>query len=152
MKVVLLRDVKGLGKVGEIVSVANGYARNYLLRQKIADLASPQIVATLVQKRQQAEAQATAQTKQVAALLEKLKNTAYEFAAPSDEAGHLYAGLKETEILAKITEGRSFAPGTIQLVDYLPIKQIGSHQIKVRLGKNEDIPITLTVTAKKPNG
>lgn len=134
MKVLLLKDVKGLGRLGEVVSVSDGYARNFLFRQKLAQLADESTLERLGVQKQQAEKAQESQKKSARRLASLLSSRILEIAVPADEKGHLYAGLKESEILAKITKeaGHHFL-GRAKLVDYSALKKVGEHRLKIRI-------------------
>jgi large subunit ribosomal protein L9 len=104
MKVVLLKDVKGLGEIGKVLEVARGYARNYLLPRKLAKFASSWELAEIRTKEAKTEKQSQKAKNLSKTLAAELSGQAFEFVLPADSAGHLYAGLKESEIFAKIRE------------------------------------------------
>lgn len=134
MRVILLKDVKKLGRAGEVIEIHNGYARNFLFPRGLAKLADSAALAEL----ERHKAGAAKQEKSARLLAEKLANALagrrFEFTTPANEQGHLYAALKETEILATIKGGGVELPERAKIVNYKPIKQTGAHQIKIDLG------------------
>ena len=132
MQVILLKDIKGIGRIGEVIDVSDGHARNFLIPRKLGIAASDQVVSRLeAGDKKLAETLAKAES-----ALKSLKSKPLKFLVQADDKGHLYAGLKESEIVAKINE-----EGT-RLIDYTPIKAVGNHKIKVNLkGNNAEVSI-----------
>lgn len=137
MKIILKKDVKGVGKSGEIVGVADGYGRNYLVPSGLALAWNAKTAAALAQETAISEEKAKRDLVTTRQLVEKLAGGKFEFRFPADEKGHLYAGLKEDEILSKIGKGAG-SPLThgLKLVDYHPIKQTGNYKARVKIGQN----------------
>lgn len=148
MRIILLADAKKLGKANDVVEVSEGYARNYLFPRSLAKLATPEALEFLSKRQLRLEKGLQARKKLVANLASALKNKAFEFVLPSDSKGHLYAGLKEREILAKIKEGESGCPENAKLVDYSLIKAIGEHLVKLNLGSELNTTTTIIVKPK----
>jgi len=129
MKLILTKDVKKVGKKDDVVDVSEGYARNFLLRNKLAEVLTDTALRQIKDTRKRNESKAQSEARELAGQLNKLTSQVYHFTLPGDKNGHLYAGLKESEILAKITEGGTTLKSRITLVDYSPIKTAGEHQI-----------------------
>jgi large subunit ribosomal protein L9 len=145
MKVVLLKDQKGLGRTGDIVEVSTGYARNFLFTQKLASAADERIISEIQSKRAQNQKLSEMRKKNALQLAQKLAGTVVEFKVPVDEKGHLYAGLKEEQILAKIPSGGKPSSPDVRLVDYKPIKTAGIHKVKLILDMSTQAELTLAV-------
>lgn len=147
MKVILLKDIKNLGRLGEILEVKSGYARNFLIPRNLARLADLKSIEEIERRQdqmrfQEVKAQAVAQK-----LTTSLKDRTFRTAAAADGKGHLYAGLKETAILAKIRESEPKLPLETKLLDYMPIKELGSYVLKVRTRPDADaVEINLQIT------
>jgi large subunit ribosomal protein L9 len=151
MKVILIKDIKGIGKSGELLDVADGYGRNYLVPSGFAQVWDPKTYAALAQKKAIYEEKTKNDLLKSRQLVEKLAAGALEFRLKADEKGHLYAGLKEEEILAKIRKGQdsSFTNG-LKLVDYSVIKQMGAHKVKVKSGsKTFEVNIIILAANEK---
>lgn len=134
MKVILQQDVRGQGKKGQLVEVADGYARNYLLPRKLAAPATADAVNTLRLKekarrdedaRLRAEAEATA---------EKLKNAPVKIAAKSGGNGKLFGAVTGREISEALREQYGVELNKNRIVLDEPIKACGSYELKARLG------------------
>ena len=133
MKVILTQDVKGKGKKGQMIDVAEGYARNFLLPQKVAVLATTDAVNTM-QLREKAKKAEDARLKAEAeAISEKLKNSPVKIPARSGANGKLFGAVtgKEVSDALKAQYGIELAKQKI-VTD--PIKAFGSYQLKAKLG------------------
>lgn len=132
MKVILLADVKGQGKKGELKSVSEGYARNFLFPQKLAVEAND---ATLQQLKSQqaAVAKREAQELQMAKdLAQKLDDQKVVIMAQSGEGGRLFGAITSKHIAdALLQAGYTVDKRKIQLHD--PIKSLGGHQVQIKL-------------------
>lgn len=145
MKVILIKDVKKIGKAGVVLDVSEGYARNFLIPRRLAVLATADAVKSKQEDTARKNAKLESRAIAAKALLERISSRTYRFSVSGDKTGHLYAGLKESEILAKITEGEATLHESLELVDYSPIKTAGEHEVKVKTGANvKKIKITIT--------
>ncbi|MCI8276232.1 MAG: 50S ribosomal protein L9 [Lachnospiraceae bacterium] len=133
MEVVLLEDVKSLGKKGEIVKVNDGYARNYILPKKLGVAANAKNLNDL--KLQQAHADKVA-AEQLAAAKDfagKLSECTVELAVKSGEGGKVFGSVSTKEIAAaaKAQYGMELDKKKLQLAE--PIKTLGTHEVLVKL-------------------
>ena len=129
MEIVLLEDVKSLGKKGQIVKVNDGYARNYILPKKLGVEANAKNLNDL--KLQQAHAEKVA--KELAARLEK---GTVELKVKSGEGGKVFGSVSSKEIAAAVKEqyGLELDKKKIQIQE--PLKTLGVHEVAVRLHKD----------------
>lgn len=133
MEVLLLRDIKRLGKAGEIKKVADGYARNYLIPRGLAVLATPGAI-----RRKEVQAAIEEQREErirtdSAALAEKLAQTQLTFKVRAGEKGRLYGSITAADIAAEI-EKQTGVPLDKRKVDLEePIHLLGTHQVPIRL-------------------
>ena len=134
MKVILLKEVKGLGKTGEIVDIADGYGRNYLLPRDLARVADEKTLKIAAGARQKASKEAKFANQAVEKFMKKLANLPLNFILPTDAKGHLYAGLKDSEISAKIRMGAASLPDDmIKFPDLEPLKRTGEHKVRLKI-------------------
>ena len=134
MKVILQQDVRGQGKKGEMIEVAEGYARNFLLPRKLAVPATTDAVNTMrlrekakraEEKRLKAEAEETA---------EKLKNCPVRIAARAGANGKLFGAVTTQEVSDALKEQFGIDVPKQKLVIAEPIKSYGSYEIRAKLG------------------
>ena len=133
MKLILTKDVKKVGKKDDVVDVSEGYARNFLLRNKLAEVVTDTALRQIKDTRKRNESKAQSEARELAGQLNKLTSQVYHFTLPGDKNGHLYAGLKESEILAKLGQGRPPAASHLSLHDYSPLKSLGEHEVNVKI-------------------
>lgn len=147
MRLILTSDVKSLGKKGEVVEVAEGYARNFLLPRNLATEASKGALTMLHEQhkaQKKREAQAVAQTKELAALLES-KPVAVRAKAGGN--GKLFGTVTNADIADAITQTFSVAVDRHKIEVKNAIKALGTYPVEVRLGKNIVAKTTVSVIA-----
>jgi large subunit ribosomal protein L9 len=149
MKVIFLQDVPQVAQAGQIKEVADGYARNYLLPRKLATLAQPQAVSQIEAKTKKMEAHLTAELQELASQIEG-KEVSLQAKAGAKEK--LYGSITSADIAAGLKDitGVEIDKRKIELEE--PIRQLGSYQIAIKLGKdiNPKIKVTVTEEAEKP--
>ena len=134
MKVILKQDVRGKGKKGQMIEVAEGYARNFLLPRGLAALATTDAVNTM-RLQEKAKARAEAEAKAAAtALAEQLKSCPVKIPARGGEGGRLFGAVTTQEIAAALAEQYKVEIDSKKLVLDEPIKSFGSYQVKAKLG------------------
>ena len=148
MKIILLKDVRKLGQAGVVVEVSDGFARNYLLPNKLGQPATPEALERSKSLQTWREQRETHSPETMTRLLQKLQSAVLEFSLPGDKAGHLYSGLKESEILAKISGGDSAARNSLKLVGYTPLKQAGRHTIALQGPQKQTVKLTVSITCQ----
>ncbi|MFN2449843.1 MAG: 50S ribosomal protein L9 [Candidatus Baltobacteraceae bacterium] len=147
MKVILLSDVKPLGKKGAIVEVAEGYGRNFLLPRSLAAEASKGAMAMLEQQNKaqaKREAQALADTHELAKLLES-KPLAVRARAGGN--GRLFGTVTNSDIATAITETFDIDVDKHKIEVKSSIKALGSYPVEIRLGKNVVAKTMVSVVA-----
>jgi large subunit ribosomal protein L9 len=133
VEVILLRDVEKVGLRGEVVDVARGYARNFLLPRKLAEAATPAKVAELEKRTAQRTRQEASTFEQARELAARLEATEVRFEVKAGPTGSLFGSVTATDLadeiwsLAKIRVDRR----KIGLGD--PIKKIGRYEVPVEL-------------------
>ena len=148
MQVILLEDVKALGKKGEIVKVSDGYATNFVLPKKLGVLATAANLNELkVQKKREdkAAAEQLAAAKEFAAQIEE---KIIRVSIKSGEGGKVFGSVssKEISVEAKKQYGFDIDKKKIQLSE--PIKAFGSYEIPVKLHPQVTAKLTVAVSEK----
>ena len=133
MQVILLKDVKGLGKAGEVKKVSDGYARNMLLPKKLVMEASESNIKVLERKRAEIEAQ-RAVDKQVAEDIKaKLENGAITLKSKAGEGGRLFGAVTAKDIAEQIEKDYKLQLDRKKIELPAPIKTLGEHEVELRL-------------------
>ena len=145
MKVILLKDVEGLGKAGELKDVANGYARNFLLPKKMAAGATPQLLANYQQRIAAEQRKHVKQTEQNQQEADRLSQITLTFKARVGGQGRLYGSITSQDIAAGLRESEGIAIDRrmIELPD--PIRALGTYQVPVKLAQKLAPQITVRV-------
>lgn len=147
MKLILLSDVKALGKKGQVVEVAEGYARNFLLPRNLATEASKGALTMLDEQKKAQDkrhAQALAETQELAKLLES-KPVAVRAKAGGN--GKLFGTVTNADIASAISEAFSVAVDKHKIEVKNSIKALGTYPVEIRLGKNIVAKTTVSVVA-----
>ena len=144
MKVILLQDVKGKGKKGQMLEVSDGYARNFMLPRKLAIEATPDAVNTMRmndkalqerQARERAEALETAK---------KLKEMTLTVTAKGGGQGRLFGAVTNQEIAGALASaGITLDKRKIQVSE--PIKTVGTYTVTCKLGYEISAPLTVKI-------
>lgn len=146
MKVVLLKDVRGVGQRHEVKNVADGYATNFLFKNKLAEPATEEKIKQI---EAQKEANAEAQRKEDEVLDKKvlsLKGKTITLSAKATEKGGLFKAITEKDIARAILGEYSLQMPEDSIVLGNPIKMTGEHTVKLT-GKNASVEMTLVITA-----
>ena len=133
MIVILLKDVKGAGKAGEVVKVSDGYARNMLLPKGYAEEATKNNVHSLEkarEKREEEERQAKAAAEKQAEEMKKMRVT---IVTKAGEGGKLFGSITTKDIAAALEEQCGIKVDKRKIVLDQPIKEIGTTRVKVKI-------------------
>ena len=149
MKVILLQDVKGQGKAGELCTVSDGHARNYLIPRKLAVEATPQRMAEFKQqeaKQARLKAQAITDAKEIQ---EKLQEVTVTIPGKGGgEGGRLFGAVTGKEIVEALKEQHRIVIEKNKVVQESPIKTFGEHTAKVKLGNELSGVVRIEVVAE----
>ncbi|MCG6909068.1 MAG: 50S ribosomal protein L9 [Deltaproteobacteria bacterium] len=144
MKVILKETIDSLGIIGSEVSVAKGYARNYLLPQNKAVLATPENRNVLAQEKAKFELQIAKEKKLAEEMAERLTNVACKITAKVSEEDRLYGSITVRDIIKSLNEqGVDVEKRMVLLTE--PIKTIGTHKVPIRVYKEVEPEITVEI-------
>ena len=148
MKVILQQDVKGQGKKGQMIEVAEGYGRNFLLPRKLAVIATADAMNTMKLQEKARKAEEARLKAEAEAIAEKLKNAQVKIAARSGANGKLFGAVTSKEVSDALKEqfGIELAKQKI-VMD--PIKAYGGYQLKAKLGFEVSGTIYVMVVEEK---
>jgi large subunit ribosomal protein L9 len=132
MKVLLLKDVYKLGRAGDVKKVADGYGRNYLLPQGLAVLATPGMLKQADRIRESATVERTRLNQELGAIAERITGLELAFPVKAGETGKLY-GSVTTAMIADAIQEAVGAEIDRRQVDTQPIKNLGVHEVAIRL-------------------
>jgi len=143
MRIVLLKDVPDLGKKGDVKDVSDGYGRNFLIRNKLAEILTPQAARRLGQEREKEEKLAAALKSQASALKEKIEKLTLVLKTKIGESGQVFGSVTLTEILAEL-EKNGIKLEKNQLLSK-PIKTLGKNKIKIKLPQGMDAELKIII-------
>ena len=156
MKVILQQDVKGQGKKGQMIEVAEGYARNFLMPRKLAVLATADAMNTMKLQEKAKKAEEARLKAEAEAIAEKLKGVQVKIPARAGANGKLFGAngklfgavtTKEVSDALMAQHNIEIAKQKIVLDD--PIKSFGGYQLKAKLGHEVSGTINVMVTEEK---
>ena len=134
MKVIMMQDVKGQGKKGQLVDVSDGYARNFLLPKKLAVIATAENVNTMKQQEKARKAQEAAEKAEAEAVAKQLEGITVKVAAKAGDGGRLFGAVTSKEISECLNGQTGLSIAKAKLVLDEPIKACGTYKIKAKLG------------------
>lgn len=145
MKVILLQDVKGKGKKGQMLEVSDGYARNYMLPRKIAIEATVDAMNTK-KMNDKAEAERIAREKAEAMeISKKLREMVLTVTAKGGGAGRLFGSVTNQEIADALKAKTGIALDKRKIVISDPIKTVGTFTVNCKLGYEITAPLTVKI-------
>lgn len=148
MEVILLEEVEGLGDKGDLANVARGYARNFLIPRRLAEVATPGRVAEVRQRMEERrvhETRSAAQATDVAATLNK---TVLTIPAHAGEGDKLYGSVTTSDISEAIYEARQLRVDKRKIRLDEPIKSLGTYMIDVDLHDDVEAQVKVIVVAE----
>lgn len=133
MKVILLEDVKSLGKKGEVVNVSDGYARNFIFKKNLGLEATPKALNDLKLKKKNDEKIAAENLEKAKALAEEISSKSVTLSIKAGSDGRAFGSVstKEISVAAKEQLGYDLDKKKMQLSE--PIKSVGSFTVPVKL-------------------
>jgi len=134
MKVILQQDVRGQGKKGQMIEVAEGYARNFLLPRKLAVLATADAMNTMKLQEKAKKAEEARLKAEAEAVAEKLKGAQVKISAKAGANGKLFGAITSKEISENLMKQHGIELAKQKIVVDEPIKSFGSYQLKAKLG------------------
>ncbi len=147
MEVILSRDVQNLGKLGEVVKVKDGYARNFLIPNKVAYIATAANLKRIEQQEKKRKAQYEQGKQEAAALAEKLSKASCTLSVEVNDLDKLY-GTVSTVDISKALEVEGFTVDKKNIVIENPIEELGIFEIGINLHPEVTAKIRLWVTKK----
>ena len=144
MKVLLKEDVDNLGYAGEVMSVADGYGRNYLIPKGLAEKATPNVLRAADAWRERATVRMHELQKQHEALSNRLVETRLVFVARAGETGKLYGSITTADVVEKLNEQLGTEIERRQIIGG-PLRQLGEQLVTVRLSRDFQPQITVSI-------
>ena len=145
MKIILLQDIRGTGKKDEVKDVPDGYARNFLIVRKLAEVATPQAVTALQERKARFEHDDADLQKRLNELARFMNSHSLEFTLKTDEKGSVFGSITKEMILRAMREHGWLRAERVDIELGHPIKQIGEHKVPVDLKKGNTATLKIIV-------
>ncbi|MEO7311801.1 MAG: 50S ribosomal protein L9 [Chitinophagaceae bacterium] len=148
MQVILIQDVNNLGGINELVTVKNGYARNFLIPQKLAIEASKTNMKVLDEK---VKVQAKKEAKLLAAITEvvnKLKEGALKIGAKTGTSGKIFGSVTSVQISRAIREQKGYEIDRRRISIIDDVKELGTYKAKIDFGNGNETEVEFEIVAE----
>ena len=145
MKVILLQDVKGKGKKGQMLEVSDGYARNFMLPKKLAMEATPDAVNTMRMNDKAAAEKAARERAEAMDISRKLRELIVTVTAKGGGNGRLFGAVTTQEIAAALEKQSGIKLDKRKIVISDPIKNVGTYTVNCKLGYEITAPLSVKI-------
>ncbi|HHV17355.1 MAG TPA: 50S ribosomal protein L9 [Thermoanaerobacterales bacterium] len=145
MKVILLEDVKKLGKKGDLVDVADGYARNYLLPRNLAQEATAGGIKQIKQQKAALEKRKKKEKELAQEIAEKLSKTSVTLKVKAGDQGKLFGSVTSKDISEALKEQQQIQVDRRKIELTEPIKSLGSYEVDIKLAPEVEAKLTVKI-------
>lgn len=150
MKVILLKDIEGVGKKYEIKSIKDGYARNFMIPNGLAKTANSSAMAELKEIKKQEEKIAEEHLIEIQKVASKIDGQEFEFFVKTGDDGQLFESITPLKIAKKLNDS-GFDIKKDQIVLDNPIKELGEFHAKINLDHHLEAKITIIIEPESSN-
>ena len=145
MKVILLQDVKGKGKKGQMLEVSDGYARNFMLPRKLATEATADAINTKKMNDKATQERIAREKAEALEISHKLREMTLVVTAKGGGAGRLFGSVTNQEIADALKAKSGIALDKRKIVIADPIKAVGTYTVQCKLGYEINAPLTVKI-------
>jgi large subunit ribosomal protein L9 len=149
MKVVLLEDLPGRGRAGEIKEVSNGYARNFLLPRGLAVLATPAIIKQVESRLEQERLEVSIDRDKLVELAQQIEGKEIHFQARMGAGERLFGSITAADVAEKLSQAIGSVIDKKKIDIEKSLRKTGSHQVAVRLASDLNPQITVVIEEEK---
>ena len=149
MKVILLQDVKGKGKKGQMIEVSDGYARNFMLPKKMAIEATADAINTMRMNDKATQERIAKEKAEALALSKQLRELTLVVTAKGGGAGRLFGSVTNQEIADALKAKAGVTIDKRKIVISDPIKNVGTYTVTCKLGYEITAPLTVKIEEGK---
>ena len=146
MRVILLKDVKGQGKKGDVVDVSDSYARNYLIKGGFAEVATAVKINDIAQKKAAADFHKAEELKAAREVAATLKGKKFTVKVKAGAGGRLFGSVTAADISAALAEG-GYTVDKKKTVLSSPLREAGEYEVELRLFEGVSVKIGVKVEA-----
>ena len=148
MQVILIQDVNNLGGINELVSVKNGYARNYLIPKKLAVEASPANLKSLEERMKQLAKKEAKLLAEINSVIDVLKNGALTIGAKTGTSGKIFGSVTSVQIARAIREQKGYEIDRRRIHILDDVKELGTFKAKIDFGNGHETEVEFEVVAE----
>ena len=145
MKVILLQDVKGKGKKGQMLEVSDGYARNFMLPKKMAIEATPDAINTMRMNDKATQERIAREKAEAMEISKKLRDMTLTVTAKGGGNGRLFGSVTNQEIADALAKQSGIKLDKRKIVISDPIKNVGTYTVNCKLGYEISAPLTVKI-------
>ena len=145
MKVILLQDVKGKGKKGQMLEVSDGYARNFMLPKKMAIEATPDAINTMRMNDKATQERIAREKAEAMEISKKLRDMPLTVTAKGGGNGRLFGSVTNQEIADALAKNSGIKLDKRKIVISDPIKNVGTYTVNCKLGYEISAPLTVKI-------
>jgi large subunit ribosomal protein L9 len=148
MQVILIQDVDNLGQSNELVTVKNGYARNYLIPQRFAVEASPSNMKQLQERLKVKQAKEEKMLAEIAQVVEVLKASPVRIGAKTGTSGKIFGSVTGVQIARAVKEQKGYEIDRRRIHILDDVKELGTYKARIDFGKGNDAELEFEVVAE----
>lgn len=146
MKIILLKDVSGTGKKGQVLEVADGFARNFLIKKGLGEVATKSAMSALVEQDAKKKKQSEQELEENQKMAQKIDGVEIEIVAKVNDEGTLYAAITPQKIVQELKKQVGVQISFKQVVIFKPIKDTGDHEVKVKFSHGLESDLRVIVS------
>ncbi len=148
MQVILIQDVNNLGGVNELVTVKNGYGRNYLIPGKMAIEASPSNMKMMEEKKKQQGKKEAKLLAELNSVITVLQTGALKIGAKTGTSGKIFGSVTSVQIARAIKEQKGYEIDRRRITIIDDVKELGTYKAKIDFGNGTETEVEFEVTAE----
>lgn len=148
MQVILIQDVNNLGGVNELVTVKNGYGRNYLIPQKMAVEASPSNIKMMEEKKKQQAKKEAKLLAEINSVIAVLKDGALKIGAKTGTSGKIFGSVTSVQIARAIKDQKGYEIDRRRITILDEIKELGTFKANIDFGNGNETEVELEIVAE----
>lgn len=148
MQVILIQDVNNLGGINELVTVKNGYGRNYLIPSKMAIEASPSNMKMMEEKKKQQAKKEAKLLAELNSVIAVLKEGALKIGAKTGTSGKIFGSVTSVQIARAIREQKGYEIDRRRITIIDEIKELGTFKASIDFGNGNETEVELEIVAE----
>jgi large subunit ribosomal protein L9 len=148
MQVILIQDVNNLGGVNELVTVKNGYGRNYLIPQKFAVEASPSNVKMMEERKKQQAKKEAKLLAEINSVIAVLQNGALKIGAKTGTSGKIFGSVTTVQIARAIKEQKGYEIDRRRISILDEVKELGTYKAKIDFGNGNETEVEMEIVSE----